>query len=150
MGEKIITVNRKAKFRYIFLEKFEAGMVLQGSEVKSLRDNKIQLADSYALIREGEAFLVNCHIAPYPPANQFNHEPTRQRKLLLKKEEIEYLSGKLQRERLTLVPTRVYFKGGRAKVELALAKGKKHEDRREELKKKAQSREIEQELKKRR
>ncbi len=147
MGIKIITVNKKASFRYIFLEKFEAGMVLQGSEVKSMRDGKVQLADAYATVNKGELFLLNCHIAPYPAANQFNHEPTRRRKRLLHKTEIEMLAGKLQKERLTLVPTRLYFKEGRAKVELALAKGKHMRDRRDELKKKAQTREIEQALK---
>ncbi len=147
MGIKIVTVNKKASFRYIFLEKFEAGLVLQGSEVKSLRDGKIQLLDAYVTVRKGEAFLVNCHIAPYPPANILNHEPTRRRKLLLHRNEIDTLEGKIQRERLTLVPTRVYFKEGRAKVELALAKGKHMKDRRDELKKKAQTREIEQAIK---
>lgn len=150
MGEKIVTVNKKASFRYQYLDKFEAGIVLQGSEVKSLRDGKIQLSDAYAVVQQGELYLINCHIAPYAPASQFNHEPKRRRKLLLHRAEIETLAGKLQRERLTLVPTKVYFKGGRAKVELALAKGKLQRDRREDLKKKAQTREIEQALKRKR
>jgi SsrA-binding protein len=148
MGVKIITVNKKASFRYQFLEKFEAGIQLQGSEVKALRLGHVQMSDAYAHIRNGEAFLINCHISHYEPANVFNHEPTRSRKLLLHKKEIEMLQGKLQKERLTLVPTKLYFSKGRAKVELALAKGKQHHDRREELKKKAQNREIEQALKK--
>lgn len=150
MADKIVTVNKKASFRYFFLEKFEAGIVLMGSEVKSLRDGKISLSDSYAMVKDGEAFLINCHISQYPPANQFNHEPRRTRKLLLKRSEIDSLAGKIKRERLTVVPTRVYFKGGRAKVELALAKGKHLRDRREELKKKVQARETEQALKRKR
>ena len=150
MGEKIVAVNKKASHRYIFLEKFEAGIQLQGSEVKSLRDGKIQLGDAYALIRNGEVFLVHCHISPYRPAGPFNHEATRSRKLLLKRDEIDMLTGKVQRERLTLVPTRVYFKQGRAKVELALARGKKVADKRQELKKKAQQREMQQALKRKR
>lgn len=150
MAEHVVAINKKASHRYQFLEKFEAGIQLQGSEVKSLREGKVQLGDAYALIRNGEVFLVHCHISPYRPAGPFNHEPARSRKLLLKKQEIDMLTGKVQRERLTLVPTRVYFKKGRAKVELALAQGKKMADRRQELKKKAQQREIEQALKRKR
>ncbi len=125
-------------------------MQLKGSEVKSLRLGHVQLMDAYVSVRAGEALLLNCHIAIYEPANQFNHEPTRQRRLLLHKKEIELLQGRLQQDRLTLVPTRIYFKRGKAKIELALAKGKQQRDRREELKKKAQNREIEQALKKQR
>lgn len=150
MGEKIVAVNKKASHRYQFLEKFEAGIQLQGSEVKSLREGKVQLGDAYALIRNGEVYLVHCHISPYRPAGPFNHEPTRSRKLLLNRKEIDMLAGQVQRERLTLIPTRVYFKKGKAKVELALARGKKTADRRQELKKKAQQREIEQAFKRKR
>jgi len=150
MGIKVVAVNKKASFRYQFLEKFEAGIQLKGSEVKSLRLGHVQLMDAYVQFRNGEAFLLHCHIAPYKPANQFNHEPTRTRKLLLHKEEIAMLQGKVQKDRLTVVPTRIYFKDGKAKVELALARGKQQRDRREELKKKAQHREIEQAMKKRR
>ena len=150
MAGHVVARNKQAGHRYQFLEKLEAGIQLTGSEVKSLRDGKIQLGDAYAMVRNGEVFLVNCHIAKYPPANQFNHEPTRTRKLLLHREEIDRLTGKLQRERLTLIPTCVYFKQGRAKVELALSRGKQHADQRQDLKKKAQQREIEQALKRRR
>lgn len=150
MGEKVITVNKKAKFRYQFLEKYEAGIQLQGSEVKSLRAGRIQLGDAYAFAKDGELYLINCHIATYPPAGLLNHQPTRRRKLLLHRKEIDTITGKIQQERLTLVPTRVYFKNGRVKVELALARGKKMTDRREELKKKSQQREIQQALKRHR
>ncbi len=150
MGIKVIKVNKKASHRYIFLEKYEAGMVLTGSEVKSLRNNHIELVDAYATIDNGQLYLLNCHIATYPPANLRNHEPTRRRKLLLHRAQIDTLAGKIQRDRLTLVPTRVYFKDGRAKIELALAKGKHQRDRRDELKKKAQHREIEQAMRNKR
>lgn len=150
MSEFVVAVNKPARFRYQFLEKFEAGIALKGSEVKSLRDKKIQLGDAYATFRGTELYLVNCHIAHYPPAGDFNHEPTRSRKLLLHRAELMKLIGTVKQERLTLVPTRVYFKNGRAKVELSLARGKKHEDRRQELKKKTQQREVELALKKHR
>jgi SsrA-binding protein len=147
MGEKIVVINKKARHRYQFLEKFEAGLALKGSEVKSLRAGHVQMADAYATVNNGELFLINCHIAPYIPANQFNHEPMRSRKLLFHRREIEILIGKIQQKRLTLVPTKIYFKNGRAKVELALAQGKQMKDQREDLKKKAQQREMEQALK---
>ena len=124
-GEQIICVNRQARHNYFIDEVFEAGLVLVGSEVKSLRDGKANLVDSYARIHKGEAFLVNAHISAYPGANQFNHEPTRLRKLLLHEREIERLTGKTKEKGLTLVPLRMYFKNGRAKVELGLARGKK-------------------------
>ncbi len=150
MGIKIVTVNKQAKFRYQFLEKFEAGIVLTGSEVKSLRAGHVQLSDAYATLRNKELFLINCHIAPYPPAADLNHEPKRSRKLLLHSEEINALIGKIQQQRLTLIPTRIYLKNGRVKIELTLARGKRMQDRREDLKKKAQNREIEQALKRKR
>ncbi|MDO8526374.1 MAG: SsrA-binding protein SmpB [Deltaproteobacteria bacterium] len=142
MGIKIITENRKAGFHYHFVEKFEAGLVLQGSEVKSLRDGKANLGDAYASIDNGELWLLKCHISPYSPAANMNHDPLRKRKLLLKRKEIERLVGQLEEKGLTLVPTKLYFKEGRAKVELALAKGKKLFDKRESLKKKEDRRNI--------
>lgn len=148
-GEKLITDNRKAGFRYFFLERFEAGIMLQGSEVKSLRDGKVNLGDSYVTYHNGELFLINCHISPYPPASHLNHEPLRSRKLLLHDKEIEHLMGKMRERGLTLIPTKLYFKKGRAKCEIALAKGKKLHDQREELRKKTHLREIERAMKKR-
>lgn len=142
MGIKIIAENRKAGFHYQFLEKFEAGMVLQGSEVKSLRDGKANLGDAYAVFKGGELWLYKCHISPYPPAAGLNHEPLRERKLLLNRNEIDKLLGKLEEKGLTLVPTKLYFKESRAKVELALAKGKKLFDKRESIKKKETRRTI--------
>ncbi len=121
--------------------------MLLGSEVKSLRDGKANLKDSYARIQKGEAFLVNAHVSPYPGAHQFNHEPTRTRKLLLHQREIERLTAKTREKGLTLIPLRLYFKNGRAKVELGLARGKKLYDKRETLRRKAAEREVERSLK---
>jgi SsrA-binding protein len=146
-GEKIVCVNREARHNYFIDEIYEAGLVLLGSEVKSLRDGKANLKDSYARIQKGEAFLVNAHVSPYPGANQFNHEPTRPRKLLLHQREIERLTGKTKEKGLTLIPLRLYFKNGRAKVELGLARGKKLYDKRETLKRKMAEREVERSLK---
>src|SRR5215212_249731 len=117
-GEQIICVNRQARHNYFIDETYEAGLMLVGSEVKSLRDGKANLVDSYAQVRKGEAFLINAHISPYAGANQFNHEPTRMRKLLLHQKEIERLTGKTKVRGLTLIPLKMYFKNGRAKVEL--------------------------------
>lgn len=139
---KVVADNRKASFRYHLLEKFEAGVVLQGSEVKSLSLSRANIGDAYAVIKNGELFLLNCHISPYPPAARQNHEPLRTRKLLLHRREIEKLAGKLQERGLTLVPTRLYFKEGRAKVELALAQGKKLFDKRETIKRRESRRTI--------
>ncbi|MBI4489553.1 MAG: SsrA-binding protein SmpB [Deltaproteobacteria bacterium] len=147
--EKAICVNRKARHDYFIEETYEAGLVLRGSEVKSLRDGKANLKDSYARILKGEAFLLNAHISPYPAANQFNHEPTRNRKLLLHKQEIRRLTGKVMERGLTLIPLKLYFKDGRAKVELGLARGKKLYDKRETLRRKVAQREIERSLKSR-
>src|SRR5262245_23754019 len=146
-GEKTICVNRQARHNYFIDETYEAGLVLVGSEVKSLRDGKANLTDSYAQIRKGEAFLVNTHISPYAGANRFNHEPTRTRKLLLHRREIERLTGKTKERGLTLIPLKLYFKGGRAKVELGLARGKKLYDKRETLKRKMAQREVERSIK---
>jgi SsrA-binding protein len=147
--EKLVCVNRQARHNYFIDETYEAGLVLVGSEVKSLRDGKANLVDSYAQIRHGEAFLINAHISPYAGANQFNHEPTRIRKLLLHGREIERLTGKTKERGLTLIPLKLYFKGGRAKVELGLARGKKLYDKRETLRRKVAEREVERSLKSR-
>jgi SsrA-binding protein len=133
-GIKIIAKNKKAFFEYHLEDKLEAGISLTGSEVKSLRDGQASLADAYGLIKGGEAFLLHAHIAQYPPSSIFNHEPRRQRKLLLHKKEILKLESKLSQKGLTLVPTMMYFKSGRVKLELALAKGKKQYDKREAIK----------------
>ncbi len=149
-GEQIICVNRQARHNYFIDEVFEAGLVLVGSEVKSLRDGKANLVDSYARIHKGEAFLVNAHISAYAGANQFNHEPTRLRKLLLHEREIERLAGKTKERGLTLVPLKLYFKNGRAKVELGLARGKKNYDKRESLKRHEAAREMDRSMRARR
>jgi SsrA-binding protein len=148
-GDENICVNRQARHNYFIDETYEAGIVLLGSEVKSLRDGKANLVDSYARIQKGEAFLINTHVSPYPGANQFNHEPTRTRKLLLHRREIERLTGKTKEMGLTLIPLRLYFKEGKAKVELGLAGGKKIYDKRETLKRKMAQREVERSLKSR-
>jgi SsrA-binding protein len=135
-GIKIIAPNKKASHNYHLLERFEAGLVLVGSEVKSLRDGKVNLKDGYARIKDGEVWLEKVHISEYPMANIQNHEPIRPRKLLLKRSEIHKLYGKTQEKGLTLIPTKIYFKNGRAKVEIALAKGKKLYDKREDMRKK--------------
>lgn len=140
-----VATNRQAAFRFNLLEKLEAGIVLQGSEVKSLRSGGVQLKDAYAEIREGEVWLRNMHIAPYDPARE-NHDPERPRKLLLHRREIERLVGKTAEKGLTLVPTRVYFNGPRAKVELAVAKGKDMYDKRHSIKERDQKREMQRAL----
>jgi SsrA-binding protein len=137
-----VATNRQAGFRYHLLEKFEAGIVLQGSEVKALREGAVQLKDAYAEVRDGEVWLRNMHIAPYKPAARENHDPERPRKLLLHRREIERLIGKTAERGLTLVPTRVYFNGPRAKVELALARGKEMHDKRRSIKERETRREI--------
>jgi SsrA-binding protein len=141
-----VATNRQASYRYELLERWEAGIQLQGSEVKSIREGRVQLKDGYATVRDGEVWLHNVHISPYAPAARENHEPERPRKVLMHKREIERLIGKTQERGLTLVPTRVYFKGRNAKVELALARGKDVRDRRRDLKAREQKREIERAL----
>ncbi len=136
-----VATNRQASFRYHLLERFECGIVLTGSEVKSLRDGAVQLKDAYAEVRDGEVWLRNMHISPYKPAARENHDPDRPRKLLLHRREIERVIGKTAERGLTLVPTRVYFSGPRAKVELALARGRKAHDKREHEKEKDWKRE---------
>jgi SsrA-binding protein len=146
-SEKIVSTNRKAFADFDVLEKFEAGISLTGSEVKSIREGKVNLKDSYALIKDGEALLFHCHISPYDFAHQFNHEPTRTRKLLLHKREIMRLMGKIKERGLTVVPLRIYFKGKHIKVEIALAKAKKIWGKREEKRKKTVDKEIRSALK---
>jgi SsrA-binding protein len=145
-----VATNRQANFRYQLLERFECGIVLTGSEVKSLRDGAVQLKDAYAEVRDGEVWLRNMHISPYKPAARENHDPDRPRKLLLHRREIERLIGKTAERGLTLVPTRVYFSGPRAKVELALARGKEMHDKRRSIKERETRREIERAMSERR
>jgi len=143
MADKNISENRRARFNYEILEKFEAGIVLTGSEVKALREGKGQLSDSYAMASRGELWLVNAHIAKYQPAGLFNHEEKRERKLLMQRREIDRLVGKIQEKGLTLVPLSLYFnKTGRVKVSLGLGKGKKLHDKRETKKRQEVDREI--------
>jgi SsrA-binding protein len=130
-GERDAAQNRAAAHDFFLTDKFEAGIQLQGTEVKSVREGRANLKDSYGLIKDGEAFLLNAHIGPYGPGSFSNHQPLRTRKLLLKKAEILKLAAKLQQKGLTLIPTRLYFKNGKLKVELALAKGKQLWDKRE-------------------
>lgn len=132
-AQRDITVNRRARHEYHIDETVEAGIMLIGSEVKALREGKATMNDCYARIDKGEAWLLNLHISPYGPASQFGHDPTRTRKLLLHAREIERLMGKVKAKGFTLVPLRLYFKDGRAKVEVALARGKKMHDKRETL-----------------
>ena len=134
-GLKIICNNRKAKFNYFFNEFFEAGIALKGSEVKSLRDGKANISEAYAIDEQGEIFLLNSHIPSYKESSYNNHDPKRNRKLLLNKREINKLIGKINREGHTLIPTKLYFKKGKAKIEIAVAKGKKHYDKRQVKKK---------------
>jgi SsrA-binding protein len=130
-GQRDAAVNRAASHNYFLLEKFETGVALTGTEVKSVRAGQANLKDSYGLLKDGELWLLNCHIGPYDHGNIFNHAPLRTRKLLVHKEEIRKLVGKTQQKGLTLIPTRLYFKNGRVKIELALAKGKQLWDKRE-------------------
>ncbi|MBU0559363.1 MAG: SsrA-binding protein SmpB [Bacteroidetes bacterium] len=145
--EKNITVNRKALHDYFVVQKFEAGIVLVGTEVKALRQNKANLVDSYAMIQNGEVWLNNCHIGVYEHGNIFNHEPRRRRKLLLNKREIRKIKIKSEEKGHTLIPLRLYFKGGKVKVELALTIGKKSYDKRESIAKKDFQRDLERKVK---
>jgi SsrA-binding protein len=148
-GGSDVATNRQARFRYELLETWEVGIALQGSEVKSLRDGKANLKDAYALVRDREVWLHNLHIAPYAPAAGDGHDPERPRKLLMHRHEIERLIGKTQERGLTLVPTRIYFSGPRAKVELALARGKEQRDKRDSIRAREESREMERALRER-
>ena len=140
-GLKIICLNRKASFNYFFNEILEAGIVLKGSEVKSLRDGKANISESYAFDEQGEIYLVNSHIPSYKESSYNDHDPKRNRKLLLNKKEINKLMGRVNREGLTLIPTKLYFKKGKAKIEIAVAKGKKQYDKRHSKKKRDWERE---------
>ena len=144
-----VATNRRARHKFQVLERMEAGIELQGSEVKSLREGKAQINEAYAVIDRGEVWLRGAHIPPYLPASEQNHNPDRPRKLLLHRREIERLIGKTAERGLTLVPTRIYFKGPRAKVELALAKGKEGRDRRREIADRDTRREVERDFKQR-
>ena len=149
-GSNLIAENRRARHDYHLLERVEAGLQLTGTEVKSLREGGVQLGQAYAEIRDGEAWLVGVHIDPYDQAGARNHEPERDRKLLLHRRELDSLYGKVREKGLTLVPVRLYFKDGRVKVELALAKGKEQRDKRSEIAKREADRQIERALKSRR
>ncbi|MGB3862120.1 MAG: SsrA-binding protein SmpB [Candidatus Aminicenantaceae bacterium] len=145
---RLIAKNKKAFFNYEILETFETGISLVGSEVKSIREGRISLKESYAEIKEGEVFLVNCHVSPYEASNRFNHEPLRERKLLLHRREIKRLTGKIKERGLTLVPTKVQINDkGKVKVELALAKGKRVYQKRETIRERDRDREMQTELK---
>ncbi len=147
MTEKIknLATNRKAGFDYFLLEKFEAGLALQGSEIKSIRAGQISLTEAYVRVEPNEAWLMDAHIAPYEPANRFNHEPVRPRRLLLHKKQIREIWENVRQKGMTVVPTRVYLKDGRAKIEIALARGKKAFDKRATIAKRDQAREAERE-----
>ncbi|HKG93453.1 MAG TPA: SsrA-binding protein SmpB [Gemmatimonadaceae bacterium] len=137
-----IARNKRARHDYHILETWEAGLVLTGTEVKALRDGKANLADAYGVVKDGEVFLLNMHVSPYEKGNQFNHEPTRTRKLLLHRREIRRLIGAVEREGLTLVPLDLYFKNGVAKLSIALAKGKKLHDKRDDARRRDDEREM--------
>ena len=150
MAVKLIADNRRARYEYELLDRYEAGIVLTGTEVKSLRDGGASLQQAYADVRDGEAWLIGAHIAEYGQGNVANHEPDRDRKLLLHSKEIASLLGKVRERGLTLVPTRLYFKNGKVKVELALARGKERRDKRRDIAKRDADRQIDRELKSRR
>jgi len=133
MSKKAIASNRKAKFEYFLLEHFEAGLVLKGTEIKSIRARQVSIAEAYIQIENGQAWLVESHIAPYDPASRENHDPKRKRKLLLNKKEINHIWGEIKQKGLTVVPTEIYLKDGRAKIDIAVAKGKKLYDKRREI-----------------
>jgi SsrA-binding protein len=149
-GEKVVATNKKAYHDYFILEKMEAGICLLGTEVKAIREGRLNLKDSYATVQSGETYLLNCHISPYSHGNRENHDPTRSRKLLLHLREIRKLIGKTQEKGLTLVPLRVYLKKGRVKVELGIARGKKLIDKRETERRKEADREAKAAMKNRR
>ncbi len=148
-GIKLIAENRRARFDYIVEDKLEAGLQLTGSEVKSLREGTVNLSDSYGLPKNGEMFLLNAHIGAWKPASLFGHEPLRARKLLLHKAEIERWSAKVKERGYSIIPLMLYFKEGRAKVELGLCRGKTHEDRRHTIKERETKREIDRAIRRR-
>lgn len=145
-GRKLVASNRKARFEYEILDTFEAGIALVGPEVKSLRAGRANLADSYAYVRRGELFLANAHISPYEQAGRENPDPRRERKLLMHRAQIARLTGDVSERGFTLVPLSLYFKNGRAKVELALVRGKKQRDKRETIRRREEEREVRREL----
>ena len=147
MSEKLICQNKKARYDYHIVNTYEAGLVLKGSEVKSCRLGRANLKDGYGLIKDGEIYLVNSHISPYTYAHQLNHDPLRKRKLLLHKSEIKKLYGKIREKGFTLIPLKMYFKNGKVKVEMAVAKGKRLHDKREDIKRKDFAREAEKDFK---
>ena len=144
---KVVAKHPTARRDYTIEDVYEAGIVLKGSEVKSLRASNASIKESFAMLRDGEVFLMNSYIAPYNPANALNHDPTRERKLLLNRREINKLIGKTHQRGYTLIPTRIYFKEGKAKLELGLAKGKKNQDKREDIKRKEAKREMDKAIK---
>ena len=146
MSIKVVAKNRKARFEYFLLVHYEAGLVLQGSEIKSIRAGHISIAEAYVRILDDEAWLIDAHIAPYDQASHFNHDPRRARKLLLHRTELNRLIKAVQTKGLTIIPTKVYLKNGRAKVEIALAKGKKQHDKRQVIAKRDVEREIQRQL----
>jgi SsrA-binding protein len=146
-GRKLIASNRRARFEYELLDRFEAGIVLLGPEVKSLRAGKANLSDAYAVVRNGELWLLNAHISPYEQAGRENPEPRRERKLLMKRTEIARLGGKVAEKGLTLVATQLYWKNGRAKCEIALARGKRQRDKRQAIRQREEKREMQRALK---
>ena len=148
-SERTVATNRKARHDYHIEESFEAGSVLTGSEIKSVRAGRVSIRDSYAIVRDGELWLINSHIALYDPASRQNHEPRRNRKLLMHRRQIDRLAGQVRERGYTLIPLRMYLRGGRAKVELALARGKRKYDKRQALAEREASRQIERALKER-
>lgn len=147
MGVKVVATNRKARFEYFLLERYEAGISLHGSEIKSIRAGQISLAEAFVQTDGKEAWLMNAHIAPYEQANRFNHDPKRPRRLLLHKREIKEMWDAVRQKGMTIVPVQVHLKDGRAKVEVALAKGKKLYDKRQDIARRDQARELERERK---
>jgi SsrA-binding protein len=145
-GEKTVATNRKARHQYEILETFEAGLVLQGTEVKSLREGQVNFKDSYVAIQDGEAWLTGCHVSPYHHGTDANHDPERRRKLLLHRRELQRLLGKSTERGLTIVPLRLYFKRGRAKLEIGLARGRKLHDKRAALRERETRREMDKEV----
>ncbi len=145
MGNKVVATNRKAKFEYFLLEHFEAGIALQGSEIKSVRAGQVSLAEAYVQTDGSEAWLMNAHIAPYDYANRFNHDPIRPRRLLLHKKEIREMWDAVRQKGVTIIPVQVYLKEGRAKLDIAVAKGKKLYDKRHDIARRDEQRELERE-----
>ena len=149
MTTKVVATNRKAYHEYSFQDTFEAGLVLRGTEIKSIRGGRVSLQEGYVLFENGEAWLVNVHIAPYEPASRENHDPKRKRKLLLHRREIDRLSARVQEKGLTVIPLRLYLKDGRAKLEIGLGRGKKQYDKRETIARRDSERQVQRAIKER-